>query len=362
MNDTEGRPAGIDPQARFLLVRPQGGLNDTLVQVEKCRRHAARFGRVLVVDLSRSGLRLPFGELFVAGDDFGCAVIAWDDAVARRLDAVATVLPAPLAGRVSSYGPYRGSPDQLVVDEQSGCVISFDFARDHAERLLVHEQSGGGTKGFFALRRLALAPAVADEVARRLLPLGGDYDAIHVRHSDLATDYARLFARCRTLFAGRRLLVCSDSAEVKARARAAFGPDTELLGVADIPDTGGLPLHFSERIDPRDAAIDLFSDLIAMARSRTFVFTGVASRNGIRTHFSGLSVLADLLRQDPAAIRRLLGRASPDLYRVLFEAPAVTPAPSPLRFLARLDQWRWNFPARWLSFRSGVKLRLPLRR
>lgn len=348
----------IEDGARYLLCRPNGGLNDTLVQLELCRLYAARFGRTLIVDTSRCGLRLPFGEIFVPRPDFGPPVLGLTGPMAQKFDRCASVRPSALAGRISSYVSIWDGELDCTVERESRQRIVFDLHRDHPETLLVHEQPGGGKRGFGFLERVALAPWIADAVAARLLPIGGDYDAIHVRNTDLSTDYVRLFQRCRGLFAGRRLLVCSDSVEVKRQATRIFS-GSPILSVADIPDTAGEGLHWSTLSDPRKAAVDLFCDLVAIARSRTFVFTSVERRSRGRAGFSGFSVLADMLRRRPATLRGLFSAGNPGLSAALL-APQVLPrgVPSGGRILAGLDQWRWNRAARWLSFRLGLKLRL----
>ncbi len=351
----------IEDGVRYLLCRPNGGLNDTLVQLELCRLYAARFGRRLIVDISRSGLRLPFAEVFAPLQDFGPPVVAWSPHLARELDRCTSVRPSALAGRISTYVSVWDAELGDTVERDTRQRIVFDLDRDHPETLLVHEKPGGGKRGFGFLRHVALAPWIADAVAMRVLPLGGDYDAVHVRNTDLSTDYVRLFQRCRRLFAGRRVLVCSDSAEVKRRA-AQILADSTLLSVADVPDTAGEGLHWSTLSDPRKAAVDLFCDLLAIALSRTFVFTAVEQRSGSRVGFSGFSVLADMLRQQPATVRTLLAAGDPDLVGTLFAS--TTPprvGQGVRRRLAGLDQWRWNPTARWLSTRLGLKLRLKAR-
>lgn len=348
----------VEGGTRYLLCRPNGGLNDTLVQLELCRRYAARFGRTLIVDTSRCGLRLPFGEVFLPREDFGPSVLGLTAGLAQELDRCASVAPSALAGRISTYVSVWDTELGATVERDSRQCIVFDLDRDHPETLLVHEQPGGGKRGFGFLEHVALAPRIADAVAARLRPLGDDYDAIHVRNTDLSTDYVRLFERCRRLFAGRRLLVCSDSVEVKRQA-ARILADSTILSVADIPDTAGEGLHWSTLSDPRKAAVDLFCDLVAIARSRTFVFTSVEKRSRGRAGFSGFSVLADMLRRRPATVQGLFSAGDPDLAAALF-APQVPPRrlPRGSRILAWLDQWRWNRPACWLSFRLGLKLRL----
>lgn len=312
----------------------------------------------MIVDLSRSGLRLPFDDVFVAGPDFGAPVQGLTLDLARAFDDCKSVRPMHIAGRVSSYVAEWNAKADCTTERQSGVRVTFDFDRDHPETLIVHEESGGGgTRGFGFLRHVALAPALADTIARRLIPLGQDFDSIHVRHTDLSTDYVALFEKCRRLFAGRRLLVCSDSAEVKAYAARKFA-DSTILSAADIPDRSGLPLHHTEWTDPEKTVVDLLCDLFAIARSRTFVFTALRGRDGRRPGFSGFSVLADMLRQQPAVLRGLLARADPALLSVLFEATHPHRRTGGSRhMLARLDQWRWNNRARRLSTRLGLKLR-----
>lgn len=348
----------MEEGVRYLLCRPNGGLNDTLVQLELCRQYAARFGRTLIADTTRSGLRMPFEAIFAPRDDFGPPVVAWTPQLARDLDRCASVQPSMLAGRISTYEACWDEELDNAVEQETRQRVFFDLDRDHPETLLVHEQPGGGTRGFGFLRHVMLAPWLADAVAARLLPLGGDYDAIHVRHTDLSTDYMRLFDRCRALFAGRRVLVCSDSVEVKRRAGDAFA-DSMILSVADIPDTAGEGLHWSTLSSPRHAAVDLFCDLVAIARSRTFVFSAVRERSGRRAGFSGFSVLADMLRRQPATVRNLFAAGNPHRVAALFQPPDPPRGlPGVWRMFARLDQWRWNYPARWLSNRLALKLRL----
>ena len=61
-----------DHVTRYLLTKPMGGFNDALVQLERTRAYATRHDRVLVVDLSKCGIRIPILSLFEAKKGFGC--------------------------------------------------------------------------------------------------------------------------------------------------------------------------------------------------------------------------------------------------------------------------------------------------
>ncbi|WP_247030294.1 hypothetical protein [Ancylobacter crimeensis] len=289
--------------ARYLLVRPRGGMNDCLVQIHRCRRYAAAHDRIVLLDLSRGAMRVPFDTLFRVLPEASCRLETADDALLAALDTPGAVRPASLCSQLAGFEPSWCTKHENYVDE-AGAPVTFDMTRDHPERCLVHEQCGGGLIGARGLEGLALAPDIAGEVVERLARLGAVYDALHVRHSDYRTDFQQLFARARPMFAGQRLLLCTDSAEVQQVARRFFPPQVDLITNMDVPESDE-PLHYRPATDIRAAAIDQFCDLIAMARARRYLFTTLDTVAII----SGFSALVEGLRAAPAIPERLLSLA-----------------------------------------------------
>ncbi len=315
---------------RFLLVRPRGGLNDTLVQLERTRRHAALYGRTLVVDLSQCGVRLPFDQVFAALKNFGCPVETFDENWAERL-----------VDAITSAGSRR---------------VTFDLRRDHHAGVLVHQSAGGGIASIGLLRRVALAPDLANAVVSRLAMLPGDHDAIHVRHTDIRTDAERLFANCGPMLESRDVLVCTDNADVQRNAAAHLPRAARVMHLSPVPDRAGAPLHEGLIDNPSEQAVSLFSDLIAMARARALIFAPL-NKPGFRAQFSGFSILAEMLRIEPQVTNTLLSLADPSL---LAQLPRSNRAPlSVRRRIAEADRWRWQFAARWQTLRLNLLQRYP---
>lgn len=303
---------------RYLFSRPRGGLNDMLVQIEKSRQYAIKYDRILILDTARSGLRRPFDKVFVTNENFGCELIIWTKKIARDMNRFQTVIPTELIGLVSSYKAKWSNVTHDHVIRDTKVSIGFDHSRDHSAQLLVHDQAGGGTSSIDLLRCLSLRPNVVDQVAKRLIPLGRDYDAIHIRNTDYESNYETFFQSCKSKFVGRSLLVCSDSAVVKVSARTLLDPSTKILSVANIPNLAGRPIHLNHKFDPHKAAIDLLSDLIAMARSRTFMFAELTKKNEYTPKASGFSLLADNLKKRPDIIRELFRYMPHEDYQILF--------------------------------------------
>ncbi len=339
----------INSNKRYLLSRPKGGINDALVQLEKTYRYAERYGRTLIVDLSRSGLQCNFDDLFVSRANINCEVISWSDELGVELEEVASVHPTALTHRISTYRTEWNRNAEKFCDVQFGIPIEFDFEADYPDQLLVYEQGGGAMTALCVLRRVSLTTSIANAVARRLLPIGQDYDAIHVRHSDYRTDFRQLFLRAKAVFRGRRLLLCSDSREVKEVAATYFDGSVNLLSIAETPDTNGAPLHYAKDIDRQAANIDLLSEVIAMARAKRFLFTQLSPNNtlGFYYPFSGIATLVTALRADPDVIKALFDNADPSLVRQLFFQSQKRSLQwdfhnTVARLVARVFERRWN--------------------
>ena len=76
--------------------------------------------------------------------------------------------------------------------------------------------------GHAALRKLRLVPEVAQEIAGALAALGEDYDAVHIRNTDVRTDYLSAFREMFPQVQGRKLLVCSDDLLCREEAKQFF--------------------------------------------------------------------------------------------------------------------------------------------
>lgn len=297
----------LDPDKRYVLSRPRGGLNDMLVQLEKTYVYAEQYGRVLIVDTTNSGLREPLDALFEFVENPKIEILIYNDEIAAACDLVDDIQPVEVKHRVSHYRVKWIRKLKRHVDVDTMTPLTFEMATDHPEQLLIHEQPGGGTASLRALTRVRLRPDVARQIMGRLRPLGHGYDAIHIRHSDHKTKFARFLMFLRPVLHNRRVLVCSDSHDAIAAAKKILHPSTQVISVSDIPDTGGVPLHSDNTVDVHQTNIDLLCDLLAMALADRLFFTKVSKRFGSRIRYSGFSLLGEMLRRNPAVVADLMG-------------------------------------------------------
>lgn len=283
--------------ARYLLCRPAGGLNDMLCQIGKCADYAEKHGRVLAIHTDPVefgiGLETCFATL-VPGIVF---------ATPELLVALAglDVYPHALQGQVNTYAAHYSGERRNYVLADNGAPISFDFARDYAEPLLVHHACGGGLLSLDALRRLRLKPDMVDGFHARIRTIGKNYTGVHVRHTDYRTDYPGFFDAIADKIPQGRIVVCTDNREVLDYARAIFG--ARVHNFANLPDVGGRPLHYDNGLDKHIINSDSILDLITLARARRLYLARISLG-----HYSGYSRLAAALNQNQPLVDRLLGR------------------------------------------------------
>lgn len=290
---------------RFVLCRPQGGLNDMLVQIETCCRYADVTGRRVIVDTdyrNTANFRSPLSHYFVSRHRDLILDNPFSDA---ELDSF-EVFPTELKGRVSSYAPRWHKDTNLSHDTRSGVPLTFNFQKEHSQQVLLHQQAGGGTLAPFALMRMRLHDALNDQLVLRLRSLPAGYAALHIRHTDYMSHYRPLLNQLR----GMRLsdvFVATDNVDVLGEVRAEL-LDTKIHSFSVLPDNGGKPLHvMPDRSTAatlnRDAILDLLT--LSLAR-RPFV---APLSNSDRRPISGYSRLAVMLAANRQVLRQIIDRA-----------------------------------------------------
>jgi len=176
-------------------------------------------------------------------------------------------LPALLDGIGVEYESEYSSAENYVLSG-SNCKLSFDMDVDHPQQLLIHEQCGGGS-GFSSLYYFRLTNQLATEIKNRICDLPNKYLGIHVRNTDVQTDYRKFFCSIKSIVGEEHLLLTTDSYEVAEYAHSFF--DKKIITVSKIPDLQGISLHHNSTYTSWQSNIDCFTDLIALSKSRCII-------------------------------------------------------------------------------------------
>lgn len=295
------------PQTKYVLCRPLGGLNDILCQIERCCRYGEQFNRVVLVDTNyrySSHFKDRFSKYFVSLQE---NLIFADTLRGYFLDRL-SAYPSALQGRTNSYQYYYDKETGQRNDRISKVRISFDFNAEYQEDLLIHTQSGGGDLSEACLSRMKLHDALADEFIDRLRAIGGPYSAIHVRNTDITTDYSDSLRELAALRVSP-LFVATDDKSVLEHFRNELR-SSRIFSFSDLHPEAGRPLHLnltSEK-EAHTRNKDAILDLLTLAQANKLIICK-ADKDGIpKSGYSGYSRLAQHLNSNRNLMKSLVCR------------------------------------------------------
>jgi len=301
----------MDVQERVLLCRPHGGLNDTLDVIEHCWRYAEHTNRQLIIDTSRSSFCANFGKYFRSRFEDNQTLFELSDAVIEQLNVKSCSVPE-IEGRIGEYATRIQLHEtishlewRLPVEHVSSKSLGISFDADYSADLVVHENYRTGALASSLLRRLVFQRNISDEISTRLRELRKHkYLGVHIRNSDIKSDYHEFFARMKENFDNQTVLICSDDYHVIEYAKHHLGKSVVLTS-SEIPDLGGQPYQIPF-VDGEEArrklSLDALVDLIALGESQELFSTLIVNREVIH---SGFSQLAAELCADKSISREL---------------------------------------------------------
>ena len=294
--------------ARWIVCRPRGGLNDTLCQIEKCWQFAKLTGRRLIIDSEGSGLLLPFDDVFAfRGNDQGVNYHSLDDDTIGAINSL-PAWPSDTEGRVTTYESIKDAADEFFT-VPSHSPLKYDLSHDYPAPVLVYEAMGGGIASYCFLGRVTFHNHFRREIQEKLAALPDRYASVHVRHSDLSTDYQTLFAVVKKKVGRLPVFVASDNSAVIDYARELFGND-RLLFLPSQQLRDGKPLHTPAtpltKEQRNQLTLETLTELFALAGASDFFFGDVTNRVGV----SGFSRLARFLTENPETRAHLLGETA----------------------------------------------------
>lgn len=299
-------PPTEGPQ-KAVLCRPLCGFNDQLNQIAICLDYARTSGRVLVVDTRLGGMRDEFANYF------DLAVIDSQE-VGIITDAEAWIQSTPLR-TIWPASVDRLTPIRCRVDSTSGHNVrriprsneipDVRLAAGVSADIVLHQQCGGGSRGLEVLRRVVCKPRVLKHIEEARSRLLEPYSAVHIRHSDVKSDYRRIIVDVAESEPSLKIWVSTDSAQVARYARSVLGE--RLLGASEVPDTGGRRLHANRTLDPWATNVTMLVDLYVLSNADRLRTT--STLDGRR---SGFGRLASRLRDSPDIRRSLFALGDPD--------------------------------------------------
>lgn len=291
---------------KYVLCKPRGGLNDTLCEIEKCWRYAEKTDRYLLIDTCNSGLYDDFWNYFQTNSNKVIRKNNYKEL--NKLDAFPKICQGELNVYEAEYSPIFKN----FVEKRTGARLTFNMDQRHKEDVLVHESCWEGEfLSIYCLDGLTFRPEVSDHIKAKLsehkLDIF-DYVAVHIRNTDYKMDYKKFFDQLLPEVENKTVLVCSDDYYVFAHARKILNK-SRVVRLSSFKDNYGVPLHSHKHKNQYEMNLETLTDLIGIAKSAKFYMANVDNTK----RFSGFTMLAYTLKENPEIVRKLLSASSQSL-------------------------------------------------
>lgn len=287
---------------KYILLRPDCGLNDVFCQVERHARYAEKTDRILLVDTAYKNSHYFNSELsryFLSGS----RRLRLDAAPYLEEISQLSVFPGFLKNHINDYRRVWSSELNVFLESSTKSPIAFDFSRHYDEELLVAHTAGSGESSFFACARMQLRKELKEELVRRVQRMGGPYVAIHVRHTDHQTDYHDKLQELKKANIDK-LFVATDNEYVIEEFKRELGSD-RVYSFAKLTGGNGRALH----INPASAELaymrisDSILDLLLLALAKELHILPLKKGGAV---YSGFSLLARNLWASKIMLKRFI--------------------------------------------------------
>lgn len=269
---------------KYLICRPEGGINDILCQIQKCYVYCQKYNRHLVIDAKHSSsFNDDFSKFFKTLAN-NVILSGTDQLSIDLLSQCASIFPNFQKSDILSSRP-EYNPEQNY--NINGIPLTFDFTHDYEEDILLHHQCGGGLESKDFFQSFQFSRYISNLLASRLRKLPINFTGFHFRGNDMPNNPDDALTALSEISAP--LFLASDSHVFINAARKKLAPK-KIYSFSDIPNFSGRPIHH-EMASPetkRQLNTDALLDLTTLAFSRNILF--------LNPH-SGFSRLAEALNK-----------------------------------------------------------------
>ena len=292
-------------RSRYIICSPRGGLNDTLNQIERCRRLCVISNRTLILFTEDSGLMNPFFNIFMTTNSFKVRCISYsksdflikpqetiDLKIAKKL-----IQTNPVTWTTNNFYFKNGLQSRVITKDALG-----------PEKFLLDIQCGGGIDSFSILKHLKFTSRFKKIINNEIAKLPPYYVAIHIRNTDMKTNYQEYIQTIKYKVSDKTLVICTDDKKVVEFILSEM-PNTNIITTPTLERAKGHPLHMTHQAGIKliESKAEMFTsicdtliDLSILAMSNQFFFTKNCNGN-----FSGFSLLANYLHSNPKLIDKL---------------------------------------------------------
>ena len=248
---------------KYIILWPQGGLNDSFVQILNLKQVARRKNRNLIVDFSKNFLFEHF-ETFLNLNDKD--IIYKQDQIKTILSNKPSIFPSIINcdNYSNAYSVYVRNNNQI--QKYNNVNLGFNYNRAYDEDILLISRCGGGN-GYPLFKSISYNDNIINHIREKLNSISNIYDCIQVRHTDHKCNFKDLLNYIQS---DNDIYIATDSQEAMNYFKNNL--KNKVYNFTTFGERLNFPLH--HKVSGNNSKIilrDLFTDIILVGLSRNLV-------------------------------------------------------------------------------------------
>lgn len=286
---------------KYILCRPEGGLNDIFCRIWFCINYSINYDRIVLIDTLNTSFHESFDKYFIPLNNFVRIV---DNSTLQDLFVSHLSIFPSIPEKLSRY-KWKYIPSKNYCSFDSEISLQFNSDVNYDEDVLLYHACGGGGEAIKSLFFFRLSDYSKNIVFNAYKNLPDDYVAIHIRSTDMQIPYIEYLEKIKSELRGKNVYIATDSLAALDFIKKTM-PDIHIYNFSNSLSINGNPLHMYSETDTStwnrsQINMDAIKDLFILAKSKKLYIPN--DKNG---NFSGFSILAHSLHINEHVLNQLL--------------------------------------------------------
>jgi hypothetical protein len=177
---------------KYVLCNSQGGINDQFVRIQMCLNYCNKYGRVLLINMTKSRMNINFSDYFY----FDNTVKNYIGDIKQINNILSnknlTIFPTILQNSKINYESEYTSNGFIMVGDENKTTIDFNFNLDYNHDVLVYEGCGGGDP-LKLFTKIRFKKNLLQDFNNKFSKIPNPYLCIHIRNTDYRCNYKKLY-------------------------------------------------------------------------------------------------------------------------------------------------------------------------
>ena len=248
---------------KYIILWPQGGMNDSFVQILNLKQVAKKKNRKLIVDFSKNFLFEHF-ETFLKLDDND--IIYKQNQIKKILSDKPSIFPSVINCdnyyKAFSY-PIRNNNQ---IQKYKDVSLGFNYNKKYNEDILLISRYGGGN-GYTLFKSISYNDKIINHIQEKLNYISKIYDCIQVRHTDHKCNFKNLLNYIQS---NNDIYIATDSQEAMNYFKNNL--KNKVYNFTTFSKKLNFPLHNKNSGNNSEIILrDLITDIILVALSRNLI-------------------------------------------------------------------------------------------